>query len=46
MPAELLEEIASADGDRRSLIKRASDGRFLVEVEQRVAGDGVYEPGS
>ena len=46
MAPVLLEEIVSAEGGRRALIKRASDGRFLVEVEQRVAGDGVYEPRS
>lgn len=46
MAAEFLEEILSAQGDRRALIKQASDGRFLIEVEQRVSGDGIYEPRS
>ena len=46
MTAEFLDEILSTDGSRRAVIRRATDGRFLVEVEQRVAGDGVYEPRS
>jgi hypothetical protein len=43
---ELIEEVVSADKSRRCLIKRTSDGRLLVEVEHRVAGDGEDEPPS
>ena len=44
MSSDLLELITSPDGNRRALIKKTSDGRILVEVEQLVAGDGPHEP--
>jgi hypothetical protein len=44
MSSDLLEQITSSDGNRRALIKRAGEGRILVEIEHLVAGDGVHEP--
>jgi hypothetical protein len=44
MSSDLVEQITSSDGKRRALIKRAGDGRMLVEIEHLVAGDGPHEP--
>lgn len=44
MSSEVIEEVVSADGERRALIRETGDGRVLVEVEHRVPGDGVSEP--
>jgi hypothetical protein len=44
MSSDLLEQITSSDGNRRALIKRAGEGRILVEIVHLVAGDGVHEP--